>query len=119
VDTGGASPGTDAGDETRVKKTFRTPTRKRHNRKKKSEAMMTDEQITRLMHEARKSRRRSQTQVDRIAGDVRRGKAAMRRCEEEADGGLQGGGIQKEGGSQAEDQDSGSSEGNGSEQETV
>ena len=119
VDTGGASPGTDAGDETRVKKTFRTPTRKRHNRKKKSEAMMTDEQITRLMHEARKSRRRSQAQVDRIAGDVQRGKAAMRRCEEEADGGLQGGEIQKEGGSQAEDQDPGSSEGNGSEQETV
>ena len=44
---------------------------------------------------------------------------AMRRCEEEADGGLQGGEIQKEGGSQAEDQDPGSSEGNGSEQETV
>ena len=58
-------------------------------------------------------------QVDRIAGDVQRGKAATRRCEEVTDGGPQGGEIQREGGSQAEDQDPRSNEDNGSEQETV
>ena len=58
MDAGGAPSGINAGNETGVRRAFRTPTRKRHSREKRNEAMLTDEQRTRLMHEARKSRRR-------------------------------------------------------------
>ena len=119
MDAGGAPSGINAGNETGVRRAFGTPTRKIHSREKRNEAMLTDEQRTRLMHEARKSRRRRQAQVDRIAGDVQRGKATKRRSGGVMDEGPQGGEIQKEGGPQAEEQDPGGSEGDGSEQNIV
>ena len=59
------------------------------------------------------------TQVNRVAGDVQRDKAAKWRSGEVMDEGLQGGAIQKEGGPQAEVQDPGGSEGDESEQNIV
>ena len=57
--------------------------------------------------------------MDRIAGDVQQGKATKGRSGGVIDGGPQGGEIQKEGGPQAEEQDPGGSEGDGSEQHVV
>ena len=81
--------------------------------------MLIDEQRTRLMHEARKSRRWRQAQMDRIADDVQRGKATRGRSGGVIDEGPQAEEIQKEGGSRAKDQDPGGSEGDGSEQNIV
>ena len=82
------------------------PTRKRHSREKRNETTLTDEQRTRLIHEASDV----EEAVDRIAGDVQRGKATKRHSGGVMDEGPQGGKTQKEGGAQAESQDPGGSE---------